>query len=78
MKKCIVLLLCFVLTVSLLCACRGKAPSETAGPTGSSNATNATPMATLPTTGTTPSQSGSTDATGSARDNQSRSPISAN
>ncbi len=54
MKKITVLLLVFVLTVFTLCACRGKAPSETAGPT---DGTMATPMATLPTIATRPSQS---------------------
>lgn len=52
MKKFTAILLCFVLTVAMLTACRGKSPEETAGPTqtpSESATAAATEPMTLPT-----------------------------
>lgn len=44
MKKFTTLVLCFVLTASVLTACRSKAPEETNSPTNSANDTTPTVM----------------------------------
>lgn len=86
MKKFTVIALCFVLTASLLTACRSKAPEETNSPTTSTTVpetTDATIPATMPTilpTQGTDATNGAMDATGgngSGTDRQGRGPMQA-
>ncbi len=61
MKKFTVALLIFVLTASLLTACRSKAPEETDSPTTGTSATNDTTMPTILPTDMMPDMDGAGD-----------------